>query len=392
MAKQFYIKSYNSSGTFIKTITEFQLSRFSKKINGGLGEMVFTLPDEFDNFNPNDEVSLGNRLELYVTDDDSNDPVKLYNGFIEQQLPVIENNKEKVEIVCLGVVSRLAMDILKSGSQSTLYTDTTDGLVTTPNTPTAVEVATVMKDIIDFFRAANTAVTIEYGTDSGDTIEETGSDITYVFEALKYSDALEKCRQVAPAGWFWYLDAEGIISFRAPNSTPDHTFMVGKEISRIEVTRGLDSVKNIVLVWDGVTTYKQYKDDTSIALYGRRVLQITDHNLSDSATVDNLGNSALAENKDPRIRIVMDIIDNNENEFGYDIESIEAGDTVSIRGVNPDEDLFDEAMVIKEVIWSPTKATLILETRQVFDVEDFIRNLRKSVEVEQRLGIPESYT
>ncbi|MFA6048284.1 MAG: hypothetical protein WC737_05765 [Parcubacteria group bacterium] len=393
MAKTLTIKSFNSSGTFIKIITDATFDSFSKVINGGIGDLTLKLARKIDSFNSNSDVSIGNRIEIWVYDEDTGlAGTMIYNGYIEQQNPIIDGGDEYVELVCFGIISKLNNDLLKTGSQTTLYTETTDGLTITALSIAAAEIATVLKKIIDYFNAANTTFPIYYNLSGTPTIEDTGNDMNYTFEALTYSEAIERCRGVAPQDWYWFLDSDGQIYFKAPSSSADHDFVIGKDIKSIKASKSADSIKNIILVWDGAAIYKEYKDDVSISLYGRRVKLMVDSKIEDATTMDNIGNAELNESKDPKIRIELEIIDNNESAKGYDIESIQPGDTCRIIGVDADESIFDENMIIKEVIWSPTKATLVIETEKIFDINRYILDIDKKLNEQITLAIPETYT
>jgi len=394
--KKLYIKTYDSDGALIETLFDFQVGTFIKKINGGLGQLVFIMPRKLDTFDSAGDLSLGNKLELWITDEDTgNDARKVYTGQIEQQRPIISGGVENVQILCLGVASRFATDILKTGSQTTLYTIPTDGLTITLGSLAAAEVAEVMEKILAYFQAANTAISVATNNDEGEnSIETTENDMQYTFEALTYSEAIKKCVDMAPANWFWYIDENGLFSFKPSSSTADHTFILTKHIKRIEVEKGTDSIKNVALIWDGGSLYSEYKDETSVSLYGRRVQQITDNNIEDQTSMDNVGASVIAENKDPRIRIVMDIIDNNEAEEdkGYDIELIQPGDTCKIVGIDAGSDIFTDNMIIKQVTWADSKATIEVETRKNFDFEAFIVKTQKDLSEQTLLGVPETYS
>ena len=78
---------------------------------------------------------------------------------------------------------------------------------------------------------------------------------------------------------------------------------------------------------------------------------MTDSNIKDEDTMDNIGAAFINENKDTKVRIEIELIDNNESNLGYDIESIEPGDTCRIVGVTPDENIFNENVIIQEVNW-----------------------------------------
>ena len=394
--KQVYIKSFEPDGTYIKTFSDFSMGSFSKKMNVGISEMLITLARKLDTFNANGDVSLGNKLEIWLTDEDTGStPIKIYTGYIEQQIPYINGNEERVEILCLSIASYLTQDVLKSGSQTTLYTKATDGLTTTSGSKSASEIADVLKAVINFFRTNNPNLQLNYSNNSVETIEDTGNTLDYTFYALQYSEAIKKCKETAPQNWYWYIDENEVLYFRAVPSIATHTFTIGKDISKIDVNKGLDSVKNIALIFDGQETggnYLQYKDDASISLYGRRVKQITDSAIGDVTSMNNLGASFIAENKDPRIRIVMEIADNNENDKGYNIESIQPGDTCKIAGISPAEDLFTSNMIIQQVDWYDKYARITIETRQDFDFDLFLIKLRKDVDQKAVDGIiPESY-
>lgn len=392
--KQIYIKSFDGDGEYIRTFNDFRISTFSKKINVGIGEMVVKLARKFDDFNSNDDVTLGNKLEVWITDEDTGtDPQKIYTGYVEQQIPRIENNDEYVEILCLSVASYLTQDILKSGSQTKLYTIVDDGLTETLGSKSAAEVSDVLKSIVEFFRENNSSKQLNYSTNDGDTIEDTGNFLDYTFNALQYSEAIKRCKDAAPQNWYWYIDENEILYFKAVPSEATHTFTIGKDISRIEVTKGLDSIKNIVLISDADSLYKQYKDDSSVTLYGRRVKQITDLSIGDETSMDNIGASFIAENKDPRIRIVMEIIDNNESEKGYDIDSIQPGETCKVVGISPEEELLTDNMIIQQVDWYDGYARITIETRQDFEFDAFLLKLRKDVDQQSfESTVPESYS
>ena len=85
-----------------------------------------------------------------------------------------------------------------------------------------------------------------------------------------------------------------------------------------------------------------------------------------SATADLIGNNSLDEHKDPEIRTEIEILDNNSEETGYDIESIQVGDTCSLRGFNElTSQTFEDNMTISEVRYSLDKVIIVLWNKQV---------------------------
>ncbi len=391
--KTFYLKSFSSAGTFLGNITNFQVGSFVKKINSGLEDLSFTLTRTMDNYNDDSLITLGNKVELWIADED-NAMVKIYTGYIEQYRFVVDGGKQTVEILCLGIVSRLTMDILKSGSQTKLYTETSTGMTVTAGDLGDTELAVIMKALVNYFKSNNSTLKLEYSSDDGDTIETSGNLMTYTFEAMTYTEALKKITEAAPQNWYWYIDENEVMNFRAISATPDHNFTIGKNISKMTIEKGIDSAKNIALVWDGAIAgvYKQFKDDASIGAYGRRVEQITDPKIGAAATIENFGIKFREENKDARVRAVIEIIDNNESALGYDIESIEPGDTCKITGIDADAGILTDNMIIKEVQWTPGMATVTIETRDNFDLNQFLIDTKRKVEAQSLTDMPESYT
>lgn len=396
MSKVINIKSFNSSGVFVKNITDATFESFRKTINGGLSDLTIKLARKIDDFNSAGDASIGNRVDIWVFDEDTTtDGTMIYSGFIEQQNGHIQGGEEYVEIVCYGMIAKLNNDILKSGSQTKLYTKATDGLTVTEVDQEAAEVSDVVRAIIELFNDNNPNAYIKNNDTGVDTIEDTGNNMQYTFIAPTYFNALDVCLKISPQNWYWFLDSNNNISFKPSSNTADHTFLLSKHIANIRVSKVADSIKNILLLFDGDVTYKQYKDDTSIALYGRRVKQETDINIKDSATMDNYGASFIEENKEPKIRLEIDIIDNNESDKGYDIESINPGQTCKITGITPDGDIFSDNMIITEVVWYLDRATLIIETDKDFDFNRFILDIDKQVmdlSINRGSAMPESYT
>lgn len=397
MSKNITIKSYDNANNFIGIIIDADFDGFNKIINSGLSDLTFKLARKIDDFNLNDDVSIGNKIEIWVEDEDTDlEGILIYSGFIEQQNIKVDGGEEYAEIICLGIVSKITQDILKSTSQTTLYTKTTDGLTITSASISAAEIADVIMATLDFFNTNNPNFPISYTEDGVDTVEDTGNFINYKFEAVYYLQAIEKCREVAPQYWYWYIGADNIFRFRQLSGTADHTFSLGKDIKKITASKSAGSVNNVLLLFDGGTIYKEYDDETSIATYGRRVKQMTDSKINDEATMDNIGQAFINENKDAKIRIEIEIIDNNESNLGYNIESINPGDTCKIIGVTPDENIFNENMVIQEVQWLLDRAILIVETEKLFGFDRLILDIEKRVnELDKNSGtdiIPESYT
>lgn len=397
--KEIFIRSYNTDGTF-SIIKDIEYTSFTKAVNSGLQELRFRIARKLDQFNDDNEFDLNKKIELWVYDiDTASEGRVVYSGYITEQNPIIEGAKEYVDIICLGYYSKLSADVLKDGSQTTLYTKATDGLTTTSGDISQATVSDVIRAIIQLYQENNddselSVLTIQDGGE--DSVEETYNLMKVIFSGKTYQEAIEDCKKYAPANWFWYVGEDNVFRLKQKAGTANHIFKLGSDILSIKVEKNIQSIYNVILAWgydiDGGTTiaYKEYKDDLSVSLYGRRVYQTTLYNVKDEETMDNLGNSILEENKDPIIKITLEIADNNDNSKGYDIESINPGDTCKIANLI-ESDLFNDNMFITAVQWYPGKAVVSIDYK-IQNLEKYLTILQRNIEVQSLQGIPATYS
>jgi len=397
--KEIFIRSYNTDGTF-SIIKDIEYTSFVKAVNSGLQELKFRIARKLDEFNDDNEFDLNKKIELWVYDGDTgSEGAVVYSGYITEQNPIIEEAKEYVDIICLGYYSKLSADVLKDGSQTTLYTKATDGLTTTSGDISQATVSDVIRAIIKLYQENNddselSVLTIQDGGE--DSVEETDNLMQVIFSGKTYQEAIEECKRYAPANWYWYIGEDNVFRLKQKANTADHIFRLGTDILSIKVEKNIQSISNVILVWgydlDGGVTiaYKEYKDDTSISQYGRRVYQTTLYNVKDEETMDNLGNSILQENKDPTIKITLEIADNNDNSKGYDIESINPGDTCKIANLY-EGDLFNNNMFITAVQWYPGKVVVSVDYK-IQNLEKYLTILQRNVETQNLQGLPSIYS
>jgi hypothetical protein len=391
MEKIATIKVYNPGGDFLKLWDKASFGVFTKEINGGLGECVIELNVPFDY--AGQELKLGNIVEILISDKQTDEDgwILIYSGYISMYQPEINGKKEGIMVSVLGHYTKLAIDILKSGSQTTLYTDASDG-IGAGSPSAAAEIGLVARAVIDRYRAENDNPKM---IGSLQSMPDISRDINYVFEQKTYRDALDVLKNSCPKGYFYYVDQDGIVYLKAPDAEPKHTFMMGKHFNYVRVQRSIEKLRNVFLVWDGepAGVYKEYKDDDSIREYGRRVETLNDYGIQDEDSADNIGEKFIAENKDPDINIVCEIMDDNYDEVnGYDIETIEPGDTCRFIGFDEaSANIFRDNMVITRVDYYMHKAIIRMENVKSGLVEE-TKKIIKNLDQVSVLGINESYT
>jgi microcystin-dependent protein len=366
--KDYYIKVYRpgTSGAFVGTITAFDFTSFRKQINGGLGELVFTIPNAFDNFRENDLVAFNNQVKMYCADIDSGpDGTLVYSGWIYSWEEDVTNSVETVTVHCYGNSTKLARSMLKSGSSVILNTSASGFQAT--GVPAATNVETVFKQVFDRYQAEASNPIANYTAASVGT---TGQTLAYQFDKKMLSDALEVCRQAAPSGWYWYVDQTNAAFFQPKPSSARHTFILGKDFAAINVFKNSDKIVNNVLFQSSSgaqSILKRYQDSTSQGNYDDRWAVVTDSSILDSTTADNVGNQYLASNKDPKTRTKVTILDNNVGGgAGYNVEIISPGDTCNFRGFNDitSRTFFDNMQIVSVEYYGHS---VILELEELSD-------------------------
>ena len=356
--KQILINVYSpTDGSLIKIWTNASFDGFMKEINGGIGECIIQLAEPFD-YGEKD-LDIGNDVEIRICDRDtladttSGDRSRIiYRGYISLIEREITGPKESIRVHLLGYYTRLGTDFLKNAEYTTLYSEPTAGLTITYGDEDAADIGLMMRALLDRYIAETPNAKISYDSEQ---IPDTATTATYRFEQKTYREAMDSLKQMAPVGTFYYIDESGKVKFGVKPTIPTHKFFFGRHFNQVKVEQSLEKVRNFFLVWNGETgadkVYKHYQDDESIANYGRRAEASNDYGIDNSNAADKIGVKFIDENKDSITKVICTIIDNNgDSDKGYDIESIQPGDTCSFYGFDSDlADIFRDNMLITQV-------------------------------------------
>ena len=386
MKKNVIIKVYNYKGEFIKAWDDARFVGFSKQVNGGLGECVIRLARTFDNYGEYADVALNNEVRISITDkdtDDTSDKYKLiYSGYISEYSPWVNGQEEGVTVNLLGYYTKLSQDIYKNGTTTTIA-------------ETAADIGTMFRNVITRYIAESSNQKLFY---TNETIRTTSTTGTYTFAMKTYREAIETIKSLAPASWWWYVNQYHQVIFKSKPSVITHRFIFGRHFSKVNVKKSLSKIKNAALFWntltDGDQIYKLYSDAGSINNYGRRVHKIIDQDrVGAEADADLISEAFVSENKDPHIQVSVEIIDNNgDDNLGYDIESIEPGDTCIFEGFNEAlNETFKENMLITKVDYTLDKALITIEPMRA-GVVDRQEQINKKVDDISTADVPTPYT
>jgi len=401
--KQIIVNVYSpSTGALITTWAGANMFGFSKELDGGPGECIISLDKAFD-YGGND-LLVGNEVEIRISDKDTLSNVwrgdkarTIYRGYISLIERNIDGHKESVTVHLLGFYTLLSLDILKNGAQTTLYSDAAAGVGTASPAATA-DIGLMMRGVIDRYRAETANPKISYDIEN---IPDTGTTGQYTFKQKTYREAMDKIKQMAPSGTHYYIDEDGKIKFTAKPTTPTHRFIFGRHFSKVAVEHSLEKTRNFFVLWNGepagggLDIYKHYEDDDSISMYGRRAQAVNDYGVNDEDAADLIGTKFISESKGPDVKVVCTIIDNNEDEnMGYDIESIQPGDTCSFYGFSSQlAEIFDDNMLITAVKYFLDRVEIQVEIKKS-GLAKFQEEQDKKIKDigTDGLGVPESYT
>jgi len=322
MQKRYQYKVYSKEGQFITTWDDvINEPTFTVVINGGYVEAGIQLARSTDDFGEGEDVAFGNEVQIWCFDDDAPRGVKIFGGYISRYDPRNDGPADSIAIYVLGYHSQM---------RDYMY-ETAAGVTTIAQNST--DPGTIAENIV----AALTRLGSRIGW-TETTLQKTGTVVSYTFNTSNCLEAMDKVLELAPAGWYWYVDADRNLNLHPKQELAEHTFTIGKEIFFIEPAKRTENVVNRIYFVGGTPEgdtdplFSRYERPASIAQYGMKSIKKTDQRVTVQNTMDILANNILDALQDVEIRTVIRVKDNEfDKDNGYDIESIRIGQTCQIR-------------------------------------------------------------
>lgn len=213
-----------------------------------------------------------------------------------------------------------------------------------------------------------------------------GYTLTNTFNSATIFTAIQKCVELAPSGYYSYIDlGTAEIDILPTSTTPDFTVVLGKDINDIDVVMSIENVKNQLLLSGGDTgggtnLFKQYQDSNSASRYGTRLFQKSDNRITLTATADALGDSFIAENASEVQETPLVILNSR-----FDITLLTPGKTVGFKNGGP---LIDSMVLrIARRDFTPEKVTLLLG-RLPLQTTAEVEKIRRDLILEQTINNP----
>lgn len=300
------------------------------------------------------------------------------------------------------------------GSQESYYTEQTGKDLyfvvyqTTGSTTLAYnsfDPSDILRDILDDYQSRGGSVYYDETS-----IEDTGTTVSYTFNTNTVWEGMKKCLELAPAGWYLYIDqSTNLVHFHPKANVSDYEFTMGKDIITISPEKRTEDIKNIIYFTGGgdPPLFRVYTAPDSIELYGPKVHRYVDQRVTVAATATAIANSLLDENRAPELRLSVTVLDNSLDPVrGMNIESITLGQMIGIRnveGYGPTlwdisewdvdywdfniQDLSSPVLQIVRIERSPNKCTIFCSTTPP-DVSKRIEDINRNLEASQTVNNP----
>lgn len=238
-------------------------------------------------------------VKVWLFDDyhDKNTWKQIYYWFIANIERKAEQSRELTTFTCLWVWSLLKSIIYSNWNYSkSCYTMMTDIRTFFNN---------YYSNVITVWNIANTITTTQNWTWS-------------------WNNCYDCFETIAKAIWYyWTVDWEWKLDLFTPSTRTNHIVHFGEEVNSITVKNSIEEVvNNFYLARSGAQS--TYSDSSSQSTYGRKDKYEMNTNLNSATTMNQYGNSYIAQNKNPKqtIQIVLNDL--------YPYEDIKPWDTITI--------------------------------------------------------------
>lgn len=215
-----------------------------------------------------------------------------------------------------------------------------------------------------------------------------GYELTYTFNSATINAAIQKILELAPDGYYAYIDLGTADIDILPTSTePDFTIVVGRDISELNLALSIERVKNQLLFSGGDTgggtnLFKLYQDTESSSNFDPRLAQQSDNRVTLDPTADAIGESFIAENSGEVQETTVTLL--NER---VDITKFTPGKTIGFQ--NSGIPFIDELVLqIVRREFTKDKVTLTVGRLPITQTAE-VQRLNREMQYEQTVNNPD---
>lgn len=242
----------------------------------------------------------------------------------------------------------------------------------------------ILRAIVDF--AQGRGLRINYTADS---IQDTGTTVSYTFRGQTIKEAIEKVLELCPANWYYYYDfGTDTIYLREKSATPDRWLRKGQTVVDGKIVKTIEQVVNDVLFTGGgdPALYTRDSDFTNVGTTTRRGLKkLSDNRVTVEATAHILAQSEINQYKDPLYAGDVEITEDGT----FYLEDVAVGETLGFIGFGSLVDAIVVQSVSKD--YKPDTMPLVL-TYNLPKVNKRVEDIKRNLDTLETTNVPDTPT
>lgn len=357
MAKNFQYQIYDRDGNYVDDFDpKLILSdvSFRAKLDSGLQGLSLDLAVPFDESGEGVLFDYMYRVDVYEYSEEHVDGVLIFRGVIDEYDLEYDANGDNVAISIVGPTALLKVGTYKDGASFEVI-------------KTAQDPSVICEDIFSQINSLfPNIITVDIAN-----FESVGQNVDYTFDNQNHLQAVQKTVELAGGGFNWFIRPDGTVTFFEPPTTATHSFDLEEHIETLKLNKSSNEIVNsVTVIYDSGASTVTAEDSASIAAYGKREKRYSESSTSDATTAQQIANDKLAQNKDPKVSVRIEL--NNS----YDLTNIYPGETCRIEGVKNGSEVMAENMLIVETFRKPDSMSVVIEQSQ----DSFVDELQKIVE------------
>lgn len=294
---------------------------------------------------------------------------RIFTGFISEINTVYGNSDStKVQLTSYGFDLDQYI-ITNVSNQTTVAYNTQD--------PSAIA-----RSLVDRFVTISTAEQTTYTNRTSVSIPNTSTSVSYTFRANTFKDGLDKTLELMPSNWYYRVGlGDNIVYYNQRSSEPRHLFFLGKHIKALDLRGSILDVVNDTLFSGGGDPALYIRRTEAPATRTRRGLSVaSDSRVTLSSSAQVISDTLIADNNKVLYRTSIEILSKQ-----YDIETINAGDTVGFR--NFDNYVDGLIMQVVGLTYQPDYVQLQLETKPP-TINKRLEDIRRNLTVTENMNVP----
>lgn len=330
----------NPSGQFVGVWADAPLlAGFKETINSGTSPLQVELPRPFDNFGlvgslgASGNVGQGYIVQYWLFGPGLPTTGKLrYQGVIDSYTPQIKENGQESVTVTITPYSSVLGD---------------RGIIGTHTFGTAGQPSTYVDAVTMFnywFTTTDPVTGVTYAhplTLAGGNPASSGNTAQYTFQNQTLLSIFETIMLMLPPSWFYRMNPDNTVTLQAESSTAQHILDLGQHVVNPQYTQDWTQLRNVIYFTGASQTVGGLSvpivtataTGADLATFGERIYFSNDSRVTDQQTASTLAQGLLTQLDRYTLRTKIRVPDYRGSpnaSIGYDIESLQVGDTVQL--------------------------------------------------------------